>query len=182
MFGFAPKGGPNIKDLEHIDNLLSKSNDISKSKKTIIPVKIQAQKIFTRARKVSPSFKVEQDSMINRALPFKMSQFNTIDRSSPERQQIEKRKLTHSINAPLNMILNQPSELSLFRNLNQNVSASIDVVEMSRQFKNHNLLSSFSNNTSFEPNQLIQSTTGLQIVTKNGIKMQESQLGFHPGS
>jgi len=40
MFGFAPKGGPNIKDLEHIDNLLSKSNDISKSKKTIIPVKI----------------------------------------------------------------------------------------------------------------------------------------------
>ena len=56
--------------------------------------------------------------MINRALPFKMSQFNTIDRNSPGRQQLEKRKLTQSINAPLNMILNQPSDVSLFKNLN----------------------------------------------------------------
>lgn len=39
MFGFAPKG-PNIRDLEHIDDLANKSNEITRSKQNIMPVKI----------------------------------------------------------------------------------------------------------------------------------------------
>ena len=182
LFGFAQQDTLNNKNFGQI---------VCKS--VVVPDNIEKNFVTSKVRE-SPKFKAKQDCMINRALPFKMSQFNHFERSSVQQisdlpKETGNSRLVHNDRSGFspNLTLNQPSELTLVKTINnqKNVSASIDhaylgMTRNSNNNYNHNSLRpNDSKNTnilsSLDPSYQklrLSSSKGFQIVQKMGINMQ----------